>query len=64
MAHFQIVHEGVMLAVSSRLRRDGLIEIGLGLGDPKLAARVIPEAQFRRAEARVRARYGRQPCRP
>lgn len=54
MAHFQIVHTGVTLAVCSRLRRDGFIEIELGLGDPKQAARVIPAAQLRRAEARLR----------
>ena len=54
MAYFQINHDGVTLAVSSRLRRDGLIEIELDLGDPRQAARVIPAAQLRRAEARAR----------
>lgn len=58
MAHFQIVHAGVTLAVCSRLRRDGFIEIELGLGDPRQAARVIPAAQLRRAEARVASRHG------
>jgi len=58
MAHFQIVHEGVTLAVSSRLCRNGFIEIGLGLGDPRMAARVIPALPLRRAEARLRARGG------
>ncbi len=62
MAHFQIVHSGVTLAVCSRLRCDGLIEIELGLGDPRQAARVIPAAQLRRAEARVQARH-RHPAR-
>lgn len=62
MAHFQIVHAGVTLAVCSRIRGDGLIEIGLGLGDPKQAARVIPAAQLRQAEARAQAR-GHQPAR-
>ena len=57
MAHFQIVHTGVTLAVCSRLRRDGFIEIELGLGDPKQAARVIPAAQLRRDEARGQARH-------
>jgi len=59
MAHFQIVHTGVTLAVCSRLRRNGFIEIGLGLGDPRHAARVIPAAELRRAEARVQARNGK-----
>lgn len=62
MAHFQIVHTGVTLAVCSRLRRNGFIEIGLGLGDPRQAARVIPAAQLRRAEAQAQLR-GRQPAR-
>jgi len=60
MAHFQIVHAGVTLAVCSRLRPDGFIEIELGIGDPRQAARVIPAAEFQRAEAQVR---GRQPAR-
>lgn len=59
MAHFQIVHSGVTLAVCSRLRVDGLIVIELGLGDPKQAARVIPAAQLRRAEARAKIRHGK-----
>ena len=62
MAYFQIVHSGVTLAVSSRLRRNGFIEIGLGLGDPRQAARVIPAAQLRQAEARVQPRQA-QPVR-
>ncbi len=57
MAHFQIVHQGVTLAVCSRLRPDGIIEIELGLGDPRQAARVIPAAELRRAEARARSRH-------
>ena len=64
MAHFQIVHAGVTLAVCSRLRPDGFFEIEIGLGDPKQAARVIPAAQLRRAEARVQARYGQPGRRP
>ncbi len=56
MAHFQIVFADVTLAVSSRLRKDGLIVIELGLGDPRQAARVIPAAQLRQAEARARSR--------
>jgi hypothetical protein len=62
MAHFQIVHEGVTLAVCSRVRSNGFIEIGLGLGDPRMAARVIPAAQLRRAEVRLHA-HGGQPRR-
>jgi hypothetical protein len=53
MAHFQITFEGVTLAISSRLRRDGLIEIEIAIGDSKQAARVIPAAELRRAESRL-----------
>ncbi len=53
MAHLQIVHAGVTLAVCSQLRRDGLIAIEIGLGDPALAARVIPMARLRSDAARA-----------
>lgn len=56
LAYFQIVHTGVTLAVASRIRGDGFIEIDLGMGDPKQAARVIPAAQLRQAEVRAHAR--------
>lgn len=59
MAHFQIVHTGMTLAVCSRLRPNGFIEIGLGIGDPRQAARVIPMSQLRKAEARAQGRDGR-----
>ena len=59
LAHFQIVHTGVTLAVSSRLRGNGFIEIGLGLGDPRQAGRVITEAHLRAAETRLASRQGR-----
>ena len=58
MAHFQITYSGLTLAVSSRLRSNGFIEIELGIGDPKQAARFIPDNQLRQAEARVRCRQG------
>ena len=61
MAHFQIVHEGTCLAISSRLRRDGLIEIALGIGDARMAARVIPAADLRRAEMLAAGRAHRAP---
>jgi uncharacterized protein YbbK (DUF523 family) len=44
--------------VCSRLPRDGFIEIELGLGDPRQAARIIPAAQLRRDQARVCSRHG------
>jgi len=59
MTHFQILFEGVTLAICSRIRRDGLIEIEMEIGDPKQAARVIPAADLRRAEARLSGRSSR-----
>ena len=56
MAYFQIVYAGVSLAVSSHIRSNGFIEIGLGIGDPRQAGRVIPASQLRQAEARVSPR--------
>jgi hypothetical protein len=56
MAHFQIVHTGVTLAVSSRLRPNGFIEIELRIGDRRQAARVIPAAQLRQTEHRAASR--------
>jgi len=58
LAHFQIEYAGLTLALCSRLPRDGFIAIELGLGDPRQAARVIPAAQLRRAEAKLQARQG------
>ena len=58
-AHLQICFAGVTLAICSRLRADGVIAIEIGLGDARQGARVIPEAQLRRAEAQMTARRGR-----
>lgn len=58
-AHLQISYAGVTLAVCSRLRGDGAIVIEVGIGDPRQAARVVPAAELRRAEAQV-ARRGRR----
>lgn len=50
MAHLQLTHAGVALAVCSRLRRDGFVVIELGLGDARQAGRSISMAELRRAE--------------
>lgn len=55
-AHLQIRFAGVTLAIASRLRADGFVVIEIGLGDVRQAARVIPAAQLRRAEARAAER--------
>jgi hypothetical protein len=55
-AHLQIRYADVTLAISSRLRADGFIVIEIGLGDARQAARVIPAAALRRAEAQATGR--------
>ena len=57
-AHFQIVWADVTLAVASRVQPNGYVELSLGLGDPRQAARVITAAQLRTAEERVKVRSG------
>ena len=51
IAHLQFVFRAQTLAVCSRVRRDGLVEIELGLGDPRLPKSAITSAQMRDAEA-------------
>ncbi len=63
MAYFQIVHIGVTLTVCSRIRKNGFIEIGLGIGDPRQAARFITETKLRQAEARLQPRQNRKASR-
>ena len=36
IAHLQFAFRGLTLAVCSRVRRDGAVEIEMGLGDPRL----------------------------
>ena len=61
IAHLQFAFRGLTLAVCSRVRRDGAVEIELGLGDPHLPASTFTDKQFRDAEAAARARS--QPAR-
>jgi hypothetical protein len=56
IAHLQFVFFGLTLAVCSRVRRDGIVEIEIGLGDPKLPAHSFTAAQIRQAMAAVHAR--------
>jgi hypothetical protein len=58
IAHLQFVFRGRTLAVCSRVRRDGLVEIEMGLGDPRLPKSAFTAAQMRQAEAAARARTG------
>jgi hypothetical protein len=54
IAHLQFRFRDRLLAVCSRIRLDGFIEIELGLGNPKLTSRTITLCQLREAEAHVR----------
>lgn len=52
IAHLQFRFRDRLLAVCSRIRPDGFIEIELGLGNPKLTSRVITLRQLKEAERR------------
>jgi hypothetical protein len=56
IAHLQFVFRGLTLAVCSRIRRDGIVEIELGLGDPRLPKSSFTAAQMRKAETASRSR--------
>ncbi|RBP14443.1 hypothetical protein DFR50_109197 [Roseiarcus fermentans] len=56
IAHLQFVFQGLTLAVCSRVRRDGMVEIEIGMGDPRLQKSVFTAAQLREAEAASRSR--------
>jgi hypothetical protein len=55
IAHLQFSFFELTLAVCSRVRRDGIVEIEIGLGDPKLPARTFTAAQIRQAAKAGRA---------
>jgi hypothetical protein len=57
IAHLQFAFRRLTLAVSSRVRRDGIIEIEIGLGDPRLPRSTFTTAQMRQAEAVARGRH-------
>jgi hypothetical protein len=58
IAYLQFSFGRLTLAVCSRVRRDGLveIEIEIGLGDPRLPKSTFTAAQMRQAEAAAHAR--------
>jgi hypothetical protein len=63
LAHLQFDFHRLTLAISSRVRRDGLVEIEIGMGDPRLPKSTFTSAQLREAEAASRARMGGIPRR-
>ena len=54
IAHLQFAFAAAIFAVCSRLRRDGTVEIEIGLGDPRLPASTFTLDQLRAAERRAR----------
>jgi len=54
IAHLQFVFGAATFAVCSRLRRDGSVEIEIGMGDSRLPASTFTLDQFRLAERRAR----------
>ena len=56
IAHLQFAFRKLTLAVCSRVRRDGIVEIEVALGDPRLPKSSFTDAQLRQAEAAARAR--------
>ena len=58
IAHLQFAFRKLTLAVCSRVRRDGIVEIEMGVGDPRLPRSSFTAEQMRRAEAAARARGG------
>jgi hypothetical protein len=54
IAHLQFEFSNLTLAVCSRVRRDGAVEIEIGMGDPRLPASCFTAALLRQADARVR----------
>jgi hypothetical protein len=59
IAHLQFAFFELTLAVCSRVRRDGIVEIEIGLGDPRLPARSFTATQFREATAQALAKGSR-----
>lgn len=56
IAHLQFDFFDLTLAVCSRVRRDGIVEIEIGLGDPRLPKRSFTATQIREAMEAARAR--------
>ncbi len=61
IAYLQFVFHRLTLAVCSRIRRDGIVEIEISLGDPRLPKSAFTADQMRQAEATSRARLGAPP---
>lgn len=51
IAHLQFAFGKLTLAVCSRVRRSGIVEIEMGIGDPRLPRSTFTAEEMRRAEA-------------
>jgi hypothetical protein len=58
IAYLQFVFNRLTLAVCSRIRRDGTLEVEIGLGDPGLPKSAFTADQMRQAEALSGTRLG------
>ena len=58
IAYLQFSFRRLTLAVCSRIRRDGIVEIEVGLGDPRLPKSAFTADQMRQSEAASRSRLG------
>ena len=56
IAHLQFTFFDLTLAVCSRVRRDGMVEMEIGLGDPRLPKRSFTATQIREGTEAARAR--------
>lgn len=54
IAHLQFAFGKLTLAVCSRVRRNGMVEIEIGLGDPRLPRSTFTAEEMRQAAARGR----------
>jgi hypothetical protein len=64
IAHLQFAFGKLTLAVCSRVRKSGIVEIEMGLGDPRLPRSTFTAAKMRRAEMARRHGVGRRIVRP
>lgn len=58
IAHLQFAFGKLTLAVCSRVRRSGIVEIEIGLGDPRLPRSSFTAEEMRAAMAAARGRGG------
>jgi hypothetical protein len=56
IAHLQFEFRGLTLAICSRLKKNGFIEIEVGIGNPSLTSHVITNADLRKSESNVKNR--------